>query len=193
VIRLALSSEGPDTAPCGTLVVGMLAGERPPKGEAGWVDWRLGGALSRAILAGRVDGAAGSCVLMPAKKLPCARILVMGLGHPTEAKGRALGAAIDLAREKLAGLGETDFAIALPGDKPTGVPKDAAETIGRHLLIPLAAAARQAKITLLGPTELLNDVREWVRNAGDPVSTHVVLADRVGNEIPAARPGEAGA
>jgi hypothetical protein len=117
---------------------------------------------------------------MPAKKLPCARLLVVGLGAPSDFKGKALGAAFDLALAKTAGLNETDFAIALPGDKPWPIPRDAAEVTGEHLLVPFARAARSAKITLLGPTAYLNEVREWVRNAGDPVSTHVVLADGAG-------------
>lgn len=177
MIRLSLRTGGPDRAPCGTLVVGLFAGERPPRGEAGWVDWRLGGAVSRAILAGRVDGAAGSCVLMPAAKLPAKRVLVVGLGAPGDFKGKALGAAIDLALAKLAGLHEDRFAMALPGDKPWPAPKDAAEVIGDHLLRALASAARQATITLLGPPALLDEIREWVRGAGDPVATHVVLDD----------------
>src|SRR5438874_4311367 len=100
---------GPDHAPCGTLVVGMFAGERPPKGEAGWADWRVDGAISRAILNGRVNGEAGSTVLMPAGKLPASKLLVVGLGSPAEFKGKALAHAIDLALAKLTGWREEDF------------------------------------------------------------------------------------
>lgn len=175
MIRLLLETKGPDHAPCGTLVVGLHTGERPPRGEAGLADWRLGGALSRAIMAGRVDGARGSAVLMPASKLPCARLIVLGMGPPSEFKGRELASTIDLAIAKLAGLNETDFAIALPGVKPGPMPKDAAEVIGERLLGGLATAARSAKITLLGPASLLSEVAEWVRGASGPVASHVVL------------------
>ena len=177
MIRLLLAGDRPDRAPCGTLVVGMFSGERPPKGEAGWADWRTGGALSRAIQGGRVDGAAGSCVLMPPGKLPAGKLLVVGLGAPNEFKGKQLGAAIDLALQKLAGLKEDDFAIALPGTKPWPLPKDAAEVTGAHLLNALATAARSAKIALLGTPEFLLEVRDWVRSAPGPVGSHVVLDD----------------
>lgn len=177
MIRLTLAGDHPDNAPCGTLVVGLFTGERPPKGEAGWADWRLAGAISRAMLTGRVDGAAGTSVLMPTGKLPCRKLLVLGLGAPGEFKGKALGAAIDLALVKLAGLKEDDYTLALPGSKPWPLPKDAAEVTGAHLFEPLAAAARSAKITLLGTPEYLTEVKEWVRAARGPVASHVVLAE----------------
>ncbi len=178
MIRLRLETRGPDHAKCGTLIVGLHSGERPPRGEAGWLDWRLGGALSRAILAGRVDGARGTAVLMPAAKLPCARVIVVGMGAPSDFKGRELGAAVDLALSKIMGLGELDFAIALPGTKPYPPPKDSAEVIGERLLGTLATAAREAKITLLGPAPLLLEVAEWVRGASGPVTSHVVLDEQ---------------
>ena len=177
MIRLSLAGDHPDRAPCGTLVVGIFSGERPPKGEAGWADWRTGGALSRAILAGRVDGAAGTTVLMPPGKLPAGKLLVVGLGKPGEFKGKQMGEAIDLALAKLAGLKEDDFAFAIPGTKAAAMPKDAADVTGAHLFEPLAAAARSATITLLGPAEYLDEVREWIRASKGPVASHVVLDD----------------
>lgn len=190
MIRLRLAGDRPDFAPCGTLVVGLFAGERPPRGEAGWADWRLSGAISRAILAGRVDGSAGTTVLMPSGKLPAERLLVVGLGAPNDFKGKALGTAIDLAMAKLAGLKEEDFAIALPGTHDAPAPKDAAEVIGKHLLEPLAAAAKSAKITLLGPADLLAEVKEWIRNATGPVASHVVLGEDSTSPSPEAHGAE---
>lgn len=177
MIRLKLIDGGPDKAPCGTLAVGLFQGERSPKGEAGWVDWRLAGALSRAILAGRVDGAAGSTVLMPAKKLPCQRILVVGLGPQAEFKGKNLAVALDSVLEKIEGLQDTDLAVALPGTKPWPAPRNAAEVLGEKLLHGLAAAGRSATISILGPPDLLAEIREWVRTQGDPVASHVSLEE----------------
>lgn len=175
MIRLKLVDGGPDKAPCGTLAVGLFQGERPPRGEAGWVDWRLGGALSRAILAGRVGGEAGTTVLMPARKLPCARVLVVGLGPHAEFKGKNLAAALDQVIEKVEGLHDADLAVALPGTKPWPMPRNAAEVTGERLLHSLAAAARSAAITVLGPPDLLADLKEWVRAQPDPVASHVAL------------------
>lgn len=177
MIRLKLIDGGPDKATCGTLAVGLFQGERPPKGEAGWVDWRLAGALSRAILAGHVDGAAGTTVLMPAKKLPCRRVLVVGLGPQAEFKGKNLATALDSVLEKIEGFQDNDLAVALPGTKPWPAPRNAAEVLGEKLLHGMAAAGRSATITILWPPELLADVREWVRTQGDPVASHVSLEE----------------
>ena len=137
----------------------------------------LGGALSRAILAGRVDGATGTTVLMPAKKLPCQRILVVGLGPQAEFKGKNLAVALDSVLEKIDGLQDTDLAVALPGTKPWPPPRNAAEVLGEKLLHGLAAAGRSATISILGPPDLLAEIREWVRTQGDPVASHVSLEE----------------
>lgn len=187
MIRLKLIDGGPDKAPCGTLAVGLFQDERAPKGEAGWVDWRLGGALSRAILSGRVDGAAGTTVLMPAKKLPCKRVLVVGLGLQAEFKGKNLAVALDSVLAKIDGFQDTDLAVALPGTKPWPPPRNAAEVLGEKLLHGLAAAGRSATITILGPPELLADVREWVRTQGDPVASHVSIEEDSSSTRPEAR------
>jgi hypothetical protein len=175
VIRLTLCSDGPDFAPCGTLVVGLYAGERPPRGEAGMADWRLGGAISRAILSGHLDTKLGSTILMPPGKLPASRLLLVGLGAPSEFKSRAMETVIATALAKLAGLREEDFAMAIPGTKPFPAPKDAADVIGEHLLGSLATAAKSAKITILGPADHLLEIRDWIRTATGPVTSHVVL------------------
>ena len=188
MIRLKLVDGGPDRAPCGTLAVGLFQGERAPKGEAGWVDWRLGGALSRAILAGRVDGAAGTTVLMPAKKLPCKRVLVVGLGPQGDFKGKNLSTALEQVLEKVAGFQDDDLAVALPGTKPWPAPRNAAETLGEKLLRDLAAAGKSATITILGAPELLAEIKEWVRSQPDPVHSHVSL-DEESLSRPEAREG----
>jgi hypothetical protein len=183
VIRLRFGGDNPDRTPCGTLVAGLFTGERPPKGEAGWADWRVGGAISRAILAGRIDGAWGTSVLMPPGKLPARRLLLLGLGQPGEFKGKQLGAAIELALAKLAGLQEDDFAMALPGSKPWPLPKSAAEITGEHLLQPLASAARSARISILGPPELIVELKDWIRTTRGAVASHVVV-DEIGSPDP---------
>ena len=180
MIRLKLVDGNPDKATCGTLVVGLFQGERPPRGEAGWVDWRLGGSISRAILAGRIDGAAGSFVLMPAgRKLPCQRVIVVGLGPQGDFKSKNLATTIDEILAKTEGLQDTDLAVALPGTKPWPAPRNAAETVGERLLGSLAAAGRSAKITVLGPAEFLADLKEWVRTQTGPVASHVALDEDI--------------
>ena len=64
-----------------TLVLPFFSDERPLRGAAGLCDWRLCGRLSRLLQAGRVGGQLGETTLYPpGKRLPFARLLLVGLG-----------------------------------------------------------------------------------------------------------------
>jgi len=55
--------------------------ERPLEGAAGFIDWRLGGALSRVLQSGFFVGTPGEKLLVPTdQKLPAPRLFAMGLG-----------------------------------------------------------------------------------------------------------------
>jgi hypothetical protein len=55
--------------------------ERPVRGFAGLVDWRLAGRLSAVLRSGFVSGAKGETLLVPGKPyLPFEKVLVVGLG-----------------------------------------------------------------------------------------------------------------
>lgn len=75
-----------DTAPverCAADVaaVGFFAEDRPLRGPAGRVDWRLCGLISEALTSGRLPDRAGKAVLLPAfGRLRAPRILLLALG-----------------------------------------------------------------------------------------------------------------
>ncbi len=175
MIHLRLTSGGVDRSPCGTLVLGLFAGERPPQGETGWADWRMAGLLSRSILSGRVDATPGSSVLMPPGKLPAARVLVLGLGTAGDFHGRELASALDLALAKIRALRERDFAIAIPGTQRGPWPAESAEVLGRHLLAPLAGSPDEAWVTIHGPVEHLGNLMEWMRRGGRAMARQIQL------------------
>ena len=55
--------------------------ERPLEGAAGFVDWRMGGALSRVLQSGFFVGSPGEKLLVPTDQtLPTPRLFAMGLG-----------------------------------------------------------------------------------------------------------------
>ena len=55
--------------------------ERPVRGFAGLLDWRLGGRLSALLKAGFVTGERGEALLLPGKPhVPFEKVLVVGLG-----------------------------------------------------------------------------------------------------------------
>jgi Cytosol aminopeptidase family, N-terminal domain len=63
------------------LCVSAFDDERPLRGVAGLVDWRMGGQLSRLLKKKVASGAAGEAIMLPAgKKLPMTRIFWFGLG-----------------------------------------------------------------------------------------------------------------
>jgi hypothetical protein len=81
VLHVSASSKAIQRVRVDLLAVGFYEDERPLRGRAGQVDWRLCGALSRLIRAGRTRGARGDAVLMPAGDgLFAARVLALGLG-----------------------------------------------------------------------------------------------------------------
>ncbi|MEZ4359004.1 MAG: M17 family peptidase N-terminal domain-containing protein [Kofleriaceae bacterium] len=98
------------------LVLPVFREDRPLRGAAGLVDWRLCGRLSRLMRSGKASGVAGESLLLPAsRRLRFTRILWFGLG---EAKGYNE----DRARRDLqwiarvsAAAGVTDLAMQLPG------------------------------------------------------------------------------
>lgn len=99
-----------------TLALTVFEEDRPPKGLAGLVDWRLCGRLSELIVRGKVTGAFRESVLLPAyERLPVERICVFGLGKradfsPTRAREVAWFVA-----ESLRKLKATSFVMSLPG------------------------------------------------------------------------------
>jgi hypothetical protein len=90
--------------------------ERPMRGPAGLVDFRLCGRVSKLIATGRMQGDLDEAVLMPARpRLFAERLLWLGAGlhaELTEARFRAL-ARVALAR--LVALRVRSAALSLPG------------------------------------------------------------------------------
>lgn len=115
-LEVALFPESVIRAPCDTLVVPVPSDERPLRGDAGWVDWRVCGAISRQLAGGFVAGTRGEAVLLPAPPpLQAARILIVGLGRGSQLEGRALQRAFCVIAEKLIDLRTELALLALPG------------------------------------------------------------------------------
>ncbi len=96
-------------------VLAYCTDERPLRGLAALIDWRLSGGLSKLLRSGYCTGAAGEAVLMPARcGLPAERMLLAGLGAASDlTPARARGAAHALVRVALR-LSPRDVVVALP-------------------------------------------------------------------------------
>jgi hypothetical protein len=113
-LEVALYAGSIVDAPVETLAVPIPEDERPLRGNAGFVDWRLGGELSRQLQSGFASGQTGEALLLPSQRpFAAARILLFGLG-PAESTGRVLQRAFAVGAAKLLGLRTPLALLALP-------------------------------------------------------------------------------
>lgn len=89
--------------------------QRPLEGLAGYVDWRLCGALSRLLLHGFFTGQRDDQLLLPAEgRLPMERIFVVGVGRARGLDPVHLGEALIAAGEMLRKAGMRSVALPIP-------------------------------------------------------------------------------
>lgn len=91
--------------------------ERPLRGTAGYVDWRLCGALSRVLQEGFFTGAQNDSLLLPTSgRFPIWRIFVIGIGRSRSLTADALSHALGKAAETLSRARVESVALEVPGD-----------------------------------------------------------------------------
>jgi len=94
----------------------FVGAERPLTGLAALVDWRLAGAVSRAILAGTVTPEHGEALLLPSGgRLHAIRVFLFGLDDPSP---RSSALAVRHACEALRRAGSRAVGLALPAGQP---------------------------------------------------------------------------
>lgn len=89
--------------------------ERPLPGAAGFVDWRLNGALSRVLKVGFFQGAPGEKLLVPTLgQVPAPKLFAVGLGRASAVTALGLEHALTQAGEMLAKAQVSSVALAFP-------------------------------------------------------------------------------
>jgi hypothetical protein len=97
----------------------FVGSERPLAGLPALVDWRLAGAVSRAILAGTVTPEHGEALLVPSGgRLRAGRIFLFGIDDPAP---RPVALAVRRACEALRRAGARELGIAFPHGAPLAV------------------------------------------------------------------------
>ena len=136
-------------APGDTFVVPLASDERPLRGDAGWLDWRVCGRISQQLRSGYATGDSGEALLLPAgPPFGTARILVVGAGPSASLEGRPLLRAMRGAAEKLIALRSRVAVLATPAS----VDFDGAATpILRGLIHALAHDANEGDLHLVIP------------------------------------------
>ena len=90
--------------------------ERPVRGFAGLIDWRLAGRLSAVLRSGFVTGERGETLLVPGKPyLPFEKILVLGLGPKADFGEEGFRTAVIHIARALEGLRVRRAVVELPG------------------------------------------------------------------------------
>jgi hypothetical protein len=111
------------------VAVGLFSDQRPLRGAAGRVDWRLCALISRMLIEGHIRGAQGDALLVPsAGRLAAERVLILGLGKRTpyrrNAEIRIRRAMRDLALRSV-GLGARTLVLAPLGIESDELPRHA--------------------------------------------------------------------
>lgn len=153
-MRLRLELADPTLASLDALDVDTLAAfvgtERPLSGLPSLLDWRLAGAVSRAILDGLVTPEHGEALLLPsAGKLRAGRVVLFGLDDPSP---RSVTMAVRRGCEALHRAGAWAVGVGLPGGASPAV-------VARAWLEP-AAVAGFARQVLLGDARALGPALE---------------------------------
>ena len=119
---------------CDALCLFLAEDDRPLSGAPGFVDWRMGGGLSRVLLQGFFVGAADDQLLIPtAGKLPVPRVFAIGVGREANLDAARLGAVLSGAAAMLRRAGVGSVAIALP--KGAGLSDEVrVEALKRHFM-----------------------------------------------------------
>lgn len=105
-----------DLAGTEVLIVCLMEGERPPRGVAGLVDWRLAGRLSGLVMSGFATGKVGEVVLVPGKpKLPFDKIVLFGGGRAEAFNELVFGVVVTRMLDTLEGLHVRNAVVQLPG------------------------------------------------------------------------------
>jgi hypothetical protein len=133
------------------LVCSFAKGERPPKGVAGLVDWRLVGRLSRLVAKGFVSGALGETLLVPGRpKLPFDKILLFGIGEEPDFSELVFRTVVGKILVTLEGLKARTAVVELPGRHLGAISPERAADI---LLEMAAGRSEHDAWTLVEPLE----------------------------------------
>ncbi len=119
-----------DTTSVELCVCSIWSDERPMRGFAGLLDWRLGGRLGALLKSGFVRGERGEVLLVPGKPhVPFEKLLVVGLGPRAAFDADAFRQAILRIAAMLEGLRVRRAVVELPGRACAAIEPELAITL----------------------------------------------------------------
>ncbi len=143
---------------CDALCLFVAEDDRPLSGAAGFVDWRLGGGLSRVLEQGFFVGAVDDRLLFPTSgTLPVPKIFAVGVGVEAALDVARFGQLLEGAAAMLKKAGVGSVALALPRGAAMG-DEARVDALKRHFMPGFGSGA----VTVLaerGVRALLNGTR----------------------------------
>jgi len=98
------------------IAVGIFSDQRPLRGPAGLLDWRLCGRLSRLLRAEWLRGEYGEAVLLPsAGRLSVHKVLLFGVGTQAQFGEERYRDVMRRMQHKLIAMGARRYLLAPPG------------------------------------------------------------------------------
>ncbi|MFQ5515166.1 MAG: M17 family peptidase N-terminal domain-containing protein [Myxococcota bacterium] len=197
--ELALYAGSVIYAPGETILLPIPRGERPLRGDAGRIDWRLRGEISSKLRSGFISGVTGEATLLPARApLRAKRLLLLGVG-PAGPGGSCEGDLANIlydAAVRLSALRASHVLLALPAaiELERGAPTLLAALIGGlgatsqglafRLVVPeagpRAARLEEAMVACLEPARRAG----WELEVGWVTSEFDEPSERVAETIP---------
>ena len=114
-MQIKVTTESLDRLDHECLVLGFFSDERPPRGNGGFVDWRLNGLVSRLIAEGTIRGEFSERVLIgPQRRIPPRKIVLFGLGRRRDLSYETLRDAGARMAETAVRMHCYDFAVEVP-------------------------------------------------------------------------------
>ncbi len=105
-----------DMTQADAIAVGIFCDQRPLRGPAGLLDWRLCGRLSQLLRLGRVSGEYGEAVLLPSSgRLPQPKVLLFGVGRQGDFGEDRFRDSVRRIQYKLLAMGTHRYVLAPPG------------------------------------------------------------------------------
>jgi hypothetical protein len=121
-LGVAVTGERAERVVADLLVAPFFAGERPLRGAAGRVDWRLCGLLSQQMVTGAIRGEPDEAVLvLSSGRLKSPRVLLVGLPARERLDDSDLSACTRAGLERAVALRAGRVALALPAEARSGL------------------------------------------------------------------------
>jgi hypothetical protein len=170
MLEIEQSSLQPDRVDAPALVLGVFADERPLRGAAGLVDWRMSGYLSRLLLARRLSGEANETTLVATQgRVRSGAILLVGLGVRSLYGFERIADVTSAVTRMLQKLRVDEFAIEVPGSRLLGLdPAESGYNAVKGIVKVLSASDSsrgRMRVTFLEPPASSGRLRFGLRKA----------------------------